>query len=261
MVTMANSQETKDSTKKRSSPYPSMTLEKGIRIMEIIRKKLGNGPYDRLSIAQSLGFKTVSGPTAQKIASLVYFGLLNRTVNAYRQSELSEKIFLQTSESEKEIAIKEAAQTPKLYSDLITKFTNNSLPELLTNILAREFRISEKIGKKVEADFRQTLEFAGLIQNGVVTTESSNEKQKLSAGKQEESNVTHPNESEPESQTFKTLDQDFDYFEVTLTNGKAKFKLPKLEGNDLKKLIVYLKTTAGVFEDDHGGDASGQAVP
>ncbi|MBI3109711.1 hypothetical protein HYZ06_01580 [Candidatus Daviesbacteria bacterium] len=152
----------------RSTAYPAVGLQEAIELIKTLRKQLGKGPYDRSSIAKAIGYKGLNGASVVKIAALVHFGLLTRSGNVYTQSLLADSILLSTSEQEKEQAIIQASKTPKIYKSLIEKFNRSALPGLLTNIVVREYKIAEKVADKVAKDFKNTLEFSGLLQNGVI---------------------------------------------------------------------------------------------
>ena len=152
----------------RSSAYPAIGLENAVKLTERLHGNLGRGPYGRDAMAKAIGYGSLSGLAGQKIAALTHFGLLSRKANAYQQSTLADRILRPVSDKDKHSAILESAQTPKLYSNLITKFRNLALPTLLHNIISREFNISDKVSQKATEDFKNSLEFAGLLKNGVV---------------------------------------------------------------------------------------------
>lgn len=151
----------------RSIAYPGFPLSKAVEFAAILRKNLGKGPYSRGEAAVALGYKGVSGISATKISTMVHFGLLNRNGNTYSQSELAERINHPLSDEDKNSAISEAAQIPRLYKDLLAQFGGQALPTQLGNILIHK-GISAKISDSVAENFRNSLEFAGSLKNGVV---------------------------------------------------------------------------------------------
>lgn len=153
--------------RERSAAYPSDTLSAAIQFCADLREKLGKGPYSREEAAIGLGHKGVSGTSGMKIATLVHFGLLNRFGNTYTQSELAERINHPVSENDRIAAITDAAKMPKLYNDLILQFSGQALPSQLANILIRK-GISSKVSQVVADDFKASMEFAGLLKNGVL---------------------------------------------------------------------------------------------
>jgi hypothetical protein len=153
----------------RSTAYPSTNLEEAIQNSEKIKKALSTSPFNRENGAKALGYSGVSGASSAKIAALVHFGLVDRVGDVYRLSQLSDRILIPRSEDDKQNAIQEALKNPKLYRDLIDKFKDQSLPTLLSNILIHDHKINESVSKQVSRDFISSLEYAGLLVNGVVT--------------------------------------------------------------------------------------------
>ncbi|MFA5130175.1 MAG: hypothetical protein WC477_04660 [Patescibacteria group bacterium] len=161
----------KSAKRGRSHAYPSLNLERAIGLMEKLTKQLGKGPYNRESVAGGLGFKNISGASASAIGALTHFGLLERNGGSYKRSELTERILSPTSDEEKRIGIIDALNAPTLYSSLIKKYNNQALPLLLNNILQREYGILQTASTRAVQVFRESAEYAGILKNGVITTE------------------------------------------------------------------------------------------
>lgn len=157
----------------RSVAYPSLGLQEAIQNTEDLRKKLGMGPYSRDAAVKALGYSGISGASGTKIAALVHFGLLSRDADTYRQSPLADRILVPPDEAERDKAIIEAVKTPKLYNQLISDFTNKSLPTLLPNVLFHTYKINEKVAQEVATNFTQSIEFAGILKNGIITDAES----------------------------------------------------------------------------------------
>ncbi len=153
--------------KERSVAYPGNALLQAVENASVLRNALGKGPYGREEACIALGHKGVSGAAATKIATLVHFGLLNRYGNTYSQSELAERINHPLSDTDRTVAIAESAKMPKLYKDLVQQFAGQALPTQLANLLIRK-GVSAKVSKTVAEDFKITMEFAGLLVNGVL---------------------------------------------------------------------------------------------
>ena len=163
---MQNEQKKK---RERSTAYPSFHLGEAIDLSSKLREAMGKGPYSRDEAAVALGYKGVSGISATKISTMVHFGLLNRNGNTYSQSELAERINHPLSDEDRNNAIGEAVQIPKLYRDLLAQFSGQALPTQLGNVLIRK-GISAKISDSVAENFQKSLEFSGSLKNGVVLT-------------------------------------------------------------------------------------------
>lgn len=158
-------------SKERSVAYPALTLENSINLVSKLRSGLGKGPYSREDAIKALGYSGVSGTSARAIASLVHYGLLDRNGNTYSQSNLSEEILYTTDETgnARKQAIAKAASSPKLFEKIIEKFSNQSLPSLLENILVKE-GVSSNSAKEVGLILKETFTFSGILVNGVVVS-------------------------------------------------------------------------------------------
>ena len=148
----------KQKEKTRSAAYPVLTLEGAINFLKEMKDSLGKGPYSREAVAAA--FNKSAGHTARKIAALVHFGLLSRKGNVYAiNDELANRILYPTSDEDRKQAVSESLMRPKLYSQLIMKFSSQALPLLLNNILVREFKINENVASEVASDFKQSPPF------------------------------------------------------------------------------------------------------
>lgn len=165
---MSNEKEKMKQTKDRSVAYPGAPLSESIEFTLKLRDSLGKGPYSRDEAARALGHSKLTGPAARKVAALVHYGLLERSGNTYSQSQLSQDILKPLSDDQKIIAIKKAALRPKLFQKLCQKFGGQALPSMLQNILIRE-GVSEGAADDVVRIFTETMKFAELLVNGVLT--------------------------------------------------------------------------------------------
>ncbi len=166
-----NSEQASTNSKKRherSSPYPNSNLETALKNIETLKEKLGKGPYSRDEAAKALGYKGVNGVSAGKIAACGYFGLLTRSGSSYSLSELAEQILNYTSEAERQTAIATACKAPALYSKLLQSYNEQALPQMLANILSRNYGIADKASDLAARTFRESVEFAGLMKNGII---------------------------------------------------------------------------------------------
>jgi len=136
------------------------------RVYEKLRSE---GPFDRVTVSEALGHRSaMSGTVGLKIGSLTHFGLLERISRGLKISGLAKQILIPRDEGEKREAMAEAAKKPSLYMELCEEFEGKALPELLPNILARQYGVSPGNAKEVAKVFRETLESAGLLQHGVL---------------------------------------------------------------------------------------------
>jgi hypothetical protein len=112
-------------TRKRSPRAPSIgleqALERAIRVYD--QERLHAAPVD--AVAQALGFKNASnGSAAVSIASLRYFGLLERPKDGFLSASKSVETYKYAPEEEmKKQIVLEFLKTPPLYKELLEKYS------------------------------------------------------------------------------------------------------------------------------------------
>ncbi len=154
--------------KNRSTSYPRENLKKSVEDAGIIRKQIGTSEFSRESGSIALGYSGISGASSTKIATMVHFGLLSRQANVYKISHLAERILIPVSDEDYKKALIEAVKKPNLYKALIEKYSNSSIPGMLANLLVHDYKIQENVSRNAVLDFTRSLEFAGLLTNGVL---------------------------------------------------------------------------------------------
>jgi len=154
--------------RERSSANPAVSLKQAVDLVKKLQTNNGPGPYDRKTAAKGLGYSGVSGPSASRIAALAHYGLLSKKGGAYSLTSLAKEMLFPKEENQAENAIIKAAQTPHLYKQLIIKLNSRALPKLLNNILIQDFGISTKVAEGVAETFKESMEFAGLLKDGVL---------------------------------------------------------------------------------------------
>lgn len=160
---------TKKIKKNRSTSYPSIALKEAIEYIGKIQDAYGNSSFDRENGVKAMGYNKVTGDSGMKISALVQYQLLDREGNTYKLSELADRVLNHTSEEDKAAAIATAATNPKLFSKLVNAFSRQAIPALLNNILVREHKINRTVSDRLAKTFKESLEFAGLYSNGVIT--------------------------------------------------------------------------------------------
>ena len=171
---MNDLKETKKKQKDRSVAYPGVSLSDAIESTGKLRDSLGRGPYSREEAAKALGHTQLTGPAARKVAALAHYGLLERTGNTYSQSQLAQDILKPLSDEQKEVSIKRAAISPRLFLKLCERFNGQALPSMLQNIVIRE-GVSEGAANEVVRIFTETMQFAKILVNGVIVVDAPSE--------------------------------------------------------------------------------------
>lgn len=155
------------SKKERSRAYPSMTLAEALKRLNSINENLGaNGNYNRESIVVGMGYSGISGTSSRAAASLDQYGLLRRTKDLYSLTDEAKKYLFPVNPSDQEDAMRVAALSPPLFSDVFSVLEGQVIPKQFANRLIQEFSIQPKAANDVERIFRNTMETAGLLSAG-----------------------------------------------------------------------------------------------
>lgn len=189
MTDNQNTEAKKANKRERSTAYPAVSLGEAVEYSKKLIAAYPKSQFDRASAAVSMGYATLSGASAPKIAALVHYGLLERKGSAYKNSDLAEQILHYTTEEEKDAAILEAVKHPKLFESLINEYSGRAVPPTLNNILVRQFGIGRKVADAVVQTFKDSLEFAGLYANGIVSETMS--KNTTNTAGEEVSDIEH----------------------------------------------------------------------
>lgn len=163
-----NITEEKNLSYDRSSAYPSITLSEAIQFSEKLTSAYPRSSFDRESAVKAMGYESVSGASSPKVAALVYYGLLEKKANTYKNSDLSQRILNFLTEKERQEAILEAVGRPKLFNALITEYAGRAIPSTLSSVLIRQHGISAKAADKVAQIFKDSADFAGIYKNGIL---------------------------------------------------------------------------------------------
>lgn len=267
-MTGPNSQSEDDAaTAERGTQFPADTLAEAITMLDKVRTAVGLGAAKREVIANALGYKSLSGHAARRLGTLSHYGLLERAgKGAARISQLGKAILMPTSDSEKTQAIGVAARTPNLYATLIAKHTGHALPTMLTNLLTREHGVSPTGAEAAAKTFRETMEFAGLLRNGVLVAESQSSPPEESGTKG--GPVTTPTSSGAgDSQTLNDRtgigeggSSDAATFTISLdprTGRMAKITMPvPVTSRDLRNVEAWVNYMKLTMHDDEAPDIS-----
>lgn len=159
----------------RSRAYPAITIDEALDRINKINENLGvNGWFNRESIAVGMGYASLNGASARRVAALVHYGFLSRDKDQYTLSDLAKKYLLPVGDHDKEIAVREAALSPTLFSELYEALKGQVIPKQFVNRLIHEFGIQQKAAPDVDRIFKTTMETAGILRsNGVLSEDIS----------------------------------------------------------------------------------------
>jgi hypothetical protein len=143
----------------RSPNYPAISLPAAIERISALYKNQNRHAAPREVVANSLGFRSLSGPAATVISTLFKYGLLERVGTEAKISERALQILFPNSREERESAIRVAANEPQLFAELNERFPGGGSDALLRNYLTRR-NFSPSALDDVILAFKETAEFA-----------------------------------------------------------------------------------------------------
>lgn len=157
----------------RGVQYPADHLEAAVEMLGKVKEAVGLAAASRETLVEALGYNSINGASARKVAVLSHFGLIDRAgKGSSRVSELGRRILMPVSDSDRRQAIADAARKPTLFAQLFERLKGHAIPSLLPNLLVREFGVFHGSAESVAETFRTTMEFAGLFRNGVLNEEA-----------------------------------------------------------------------------------------
>lgn len=162
--------------KERSRAYPVISLEEALDKITKINENLGvNGQFNRESIAVGMGYKSLNGASARRVAALAHYGFLDRAKDKYSLSDLAKQYLFPVGDNDKEQALHGAALSPALFLEIYNNFKGQVVPKQFVNRLIQEFGIQQKAAPEVDKIFRTTMETAGILRsNGVLNEDMAN---------------------------------------------------------------------------------------
>jgi len=141
------SEKEKKPRKRTSLKYPKFSLLKSLEIAQSIIDNNAGEPYNRLSLAKSLGKSPGSSKFRMQIIASGKFGLTQGGYNAPKISKtpLADSILRPKSEEERKNGFKEALFNISFYKTIFEKYNNNKIPkkQLFKNTLQRDFDIPQ----------------------------------------------------------------------------------------------------------------------
>lgn len=161
-----------DGKKRHRSPnYPAVNLREAVERVKGILQKDGKAGAPPKLAAVHIGFQSAHGQAMSVLAALKKFGLLeevkDRLVPSQRAIEI---VNLREDDPRRAQALKDAALSPPIYRELAEQHGSTGLPA--DDVLEAELKTYRDFNPNAVAgfvkDFRDSLEFAGLLQNGVL---------------------------------------------------------------------------------------------
>lgn len=189
-----------DANEKKSKPksreYPAVTLDAAVAFVEKFRDYPQNKPISYDVAAETCGVKATTNSFKYTLSSARQYGLISTSSGKTISFLEPARRFARPTEGASELqALKfECFKAPKLYAELISEYTGQSIPQpqTLENILVNHYGILPAVAKVAATTFIKTAAEIGAVKNGILdlTPEIS---QMSSDTAEKEADVTHCN--------------------------------------------------------------------
>jgi hypothetical protein len=130
----------------RSSVFPKISLKEALRLPKAIHDNNAGQPYNRLDLAQAVGYSPESSSYRTLITWSSRYGLTRGSYAAEKivLEDLGKSIVSPRTDSERAEAILQALRNIDLFKKFLERFDQSKLPrdDLLKNTLIRDFQIS-----------------------------------------------------------------------------------------------------------------------
>lgn len=152
----------------RSVSYPFITLEEAVSRAKVLWENEGKNLAFVSAAVKHWGYADKSSGGRQTVAALKSYGLVQDEGSSDgRQIKLTERaldILLDPDEARKKKALREAVTLPRIYNELLTKWSASALPSDLTiaAYLLREKDFNRNTVQDFIKDFRANVAYAGL---------------------------------------------------------------------------------------------------
>ncbi len=171
----------------RSPNYPTVGLREAIERTKRFIATDGKAGAASAMAAKHIGFASAHGQAYSVLSALKKFGLIEdkdgRVVPTQRAMEI---VSLPDSDERRLNAIRQAALSPQIYAEIVAEYKTTGLPHdetLAGELVAYRGFNPNSVSEFLEA-FKETLEFAGLSDFSVLSSEpkAENEKPKPQVG-------------------------------------------------------------------------------
>jgi predicted nucleotide-binding protein len=149
-------------------PYPTVPLKDALKVAKAISDNNAGKPYNRVLLADAMGYSASSSSFRELIMASARFGLTKGSYAAesIEMSNLGLRIVRPTSDGERLEAMREAMRAIPLFQQLTDHFKNNKLPqpEFFKNSLERDpFNVSPVWSQEAVSVFNETGKYVGVI--------------------------------------------------------------------------------------------------
>jgi hypothetical protein len=164
----------------RSPSYPAIDLETALQRARVLLDKEGRTSAPLAAVAQHWSYTPKSSAVLLTVAALKKYGLVEESgsgpTREFRLSQLALKILMdeRPDSTERVNAIREAALKPAIHSELWQKY-EGSIPSdaTLRHYLRLDRKFAESAVGEFIAEFRRTIDFAGLTESDTLSESES----------------------------------------------------------------------------------------
>jgi len=146
---------------KRGPSYPLMSLPECIEKVRLIYESEPHNEMTTAAAAAHLGYKSVSGASAQMIANLRKYGLLEGRKDQIRLSDDAKTILADEDaedQSERIKALERAAAYDSLFNEIAVRFPNHPAEAtLVSHLIKQGYR--QDAARLAAKNYRETMEF------------------------------------------------------------------------------------------------------
>ena len=164
--------------KNNKMKYPIINIEEALELSSRLVRSYSRGHFTQPQAATTIGYESSpKGSSAiQRIATLTYYGLLVKSQGQYNNSEVAYSIAYpdSTLPEQRKHNIVRTVKNINLFATLINQFIEQPIPEELKNTLITQYRINDNIAGKVAQNFEDSIKFAGMYDEGIITDPSRN---------------------------------------------------------------------------------------
>jgi hypothetical protein len=149
----------------RSPNYPALGLSTALRHVEALWKAESRTAVPPDVAVKAMGYGAMSGTARVVLGALKQFGLLEKTAQNVRLSDLAVRILHPPNDDERQDAIREAALTPPLFRDLARTHAKASDAAISSYLVTQRQFVARGVRECIKA-FRDTMALAGLTEGG-----------------------------------------------------------------------------------------------
>lgn len=149
----------------RSPNYPAIGLSSAIRYIEAFWKQESRTTVPPLVAVAAMGYGALSGSARVVLGGLKQFGLLEKSAQGIKLSDLAIRILHPASDEERQEAIREAAMTPPLFRELARTHAKASDAAISSYLVTQRQFAARGVRECIKA-FRDTMSVASLNDGG-----------------------------------------------------------------------------------------------